>query len=407
MAVRQRTKSPYWWYDFWHRGRRYRGSTRHTSKLRAKEYERRLINQLETGRGPSASWPDVNELLSRYLPWLELNRTVQHADRSRRAIKNVLDRMRGVRTADDIRPSKIEEFKRRRLTEVSSSTVNLELRHLKAFLKRCVKQGWLPHVPVEIEQVRTPGRGRVIFLSENEINPFLDKLNPWGRDAARFILLTGLRLEEARFLEWQDVDLEAGELWVRNKPELGFSSKNGKERVVALPPRVGGRAPGEAEQVRLGAPRRKRWSAEQVDLPWCPGCGRAKGRPREENYSSRLEAHVRQSLSHERGGHSDRQRPHGALEHHHDRDLSAHRPEAPTRGGGQTKAARAERGRREGNSISTIGLAVGIPLGFTTSPRRSPSPTVHGTNWSEEPGRPVRRFPELPSLATKSVAERR
>ena len=238
MAVRQRPKSPHWSYDFWYRGRRYRGSTRQTSRLRAKEYERRLINQLETGRDPFTSWPDVNELLSQYQAWLEVNRTAQHADRSKRAIKNFLDRIRGVRTADDIKPSKIEEFKRRRLKEVSSSTVNLELRHFKAFLKRCAKQGWLPHVPVEIEQVRTPGRGRVVFLSENEINPFLDKLNPWARDAARFILLTGLRLDEARFLEWTDVDLEAGELWLRNKPELGFAPKNGKERAVALPPEL-------------------------------------------------------------------------------------------------------------------------------------------------------------------------
>jgi len=52
------------------------------------------------------------------------------------------------------------------------------------------------------------------------------------------MLLTGLRLNEAKFLEWQDVDLSTGELWVRNKPELGFCPKGGKERVVPMPPEL-------------------------------------------------------------------------------------------------------------------------------------------------------------------------
>jgi integrase len=238
MTLRRRPTSSHWWYDFWYRGRRYRGSTRLTSKLRAHEYERRLIQELEAGRDPFFRSAPLQDLLSQYLAWLEVNRSAQHVERSRRAIGNVLKRMPRAAISDDITPSKIEDFKKRRLREVSASTVNLELRHFKAFLKRCVKQGWLNRVPVEIEKVKTPSRGRLVFLSENEIAPFLENLRPWAKDAARLILLTGLRLDEARFLEWQDIDLETGELWVRNKPELGFSPKNGKERVVALPPEL-------------------------------------------------------------------------------------------------------------------------------------------------------------------------
>jgi len=100
--------------------------------------------------------------------------------------------MRNVKTADDITPSKIENFKKRRLREVSPFTVNLELRHFKAFLKRCVKQGWLTSMLVMIEQVKTPGRGRLVFLSESEATLFLANLRTWARKAARLILLSWL-----------------------------------------------------------------------------------------------------------------------------------------------------------------------------------------------------------------------
>jgi integrase len=197
-----------------------------------------LIQELEAGRNPFFRSAPLQDLLSQYLAWLEVNRSAQHGERSKRAIGNVLKRMPRAAISDDINPSKIEDFKKRRLREVSASTVNLELRHFKAFLKRCVKQGWLNRVPVEIEKVKTPSRGRLVFLSETEIEPFLNELKPWSREAARLMLLTGLRLDEARFLEWQDIDIETGELCLRNKPELGFSPKNGKERVVALPPEL-------------------------------------------------------------------------------------------------------------------------------------------------------------------------
>lgn len=156
-------------------------------------------------------------------------------DRSRRALKNIVARLRGVKTIEQITPAKIQHLKAQRLREVAPNTVNLELRCLRAFLKRCVKQGWIQQSPVEVEMVKgTPGK--LVFLTDDEINPFLDYLPTWASQAARLLILTGLRLDEARFLQWTDVDLDSGELSVRRKPELGFSPKRKKERTVPIPP---------------------------------------------------------------------------------------------------------------------------------------------------------------------------
>jgi len=236
MAVRQRTKSPYWHYDFWYRARRYKGSTKQTSKVRAQEYESRLRYQVEHGEDPYLRSPLLEDLRTKYLGWLETNRAPKHLSRTRQAIDNVLGGMKNVRAAEDVTTTKVEDYKKRRLREVSPFTVNLELRHFKSFLRRCIKQGWLAALPVVIEGVKTPRQGRIIFLRDNEVVPFLDNLRPWARHAAEFFLQTGLRLNEGRFLEWEDLDLDVGELWVRNKPALGFSAKGGKERLVPLPP---------------------------------------------------------------------------------------------------------------------------------------------------------------------------
>ncbi|NQT83914.1 hypothetical protein HQ563_12875 [bacterium] len=88
-----------------------------------------------------------------------------------------MNRMRNVKTADDVTPSKIEDFKKRRLREVSPFTVNLELRHFKAFLKRCVKQGWLTSMPVMIERVKTSGAGKACFPFRKRSNPL--PCEPW------------------------------------------------------------------------------------------------------------------------------------------------------------------------------------------------------------------------------------
>jgi len=238
MTVRKSSASPFWYFDFWFKKRRYKGTTKQKSKSKAQDCERRLIYQLEHGRDPFRASPLIRELVPQYLSWLEgNNKTRQHVDRSRRALKNIVARLRGVKTLEEITPAKIQHFKAQRLREVAPNTVNLELRCLRAFFKRCVKQGWIQQSPVEVEMVEgTPGK--LIFLSDDEINPLLDHLPTWASEAARFLILTGLRLDEARYLQWTDLDLDSGELSVRRKPELGFSPKRKKERTVPIPPEL-------------------------------------------------------------------------------------------------------------------------------------------------------------------------
>jgi len=251
MHVRKKPGCKYYYAEFWGNGRWVSKSTRCTKKPLALEVARRLYEKsLRQEHGiPMAPRLSLDELLDRYLVWLKAERSERTALRAQRAVRNVLDRL-NVRSPNEVSPEKLTEFKRQRLSEakaltcrrgqkkVSHFTLGIELRHFKAFLRRCVKQGWLARMPCDIEVPKLPTKGRAVFLSDGEVEAFLAKLPPWAWWGAYAILNTGLRIEEAMFLEWPDIDLEAGLLWVVNKPQAGFHLKDKDERSIPVSPEL-------------------------------------------------------------------------------------------------------------------------------------------------------------------------
>jgi len=72
--------------------------------------------------------------------------------------------------------------------------------------------------------------------SPEELNAFFASIKD-ERLCLTFELLlkTGLREQEGMYLYWSNVDLKAGVLRVRSKPELGFTIKDSEERDIPIP----------------------------------------------------------------------------------------------------------------------------------------------------------------------------
>jgi integrase len=166
-------------------------------------------------------------------------------ERMRNAIGNVLDEIRVTRI-EEITEKKVAEYKSRRLSgeirkrqtpsrRASAFTYNTEVACLRAFLSWCKRERFLRVIP-NIPRAETGRKGKTVILTESEVGPLLANLRPHEAWAAFLIVNSGLRLGEMQFLEWSDVDLERGVLYVRRKPELGFSPKGGKERDVPIAP---------------------------------------------------------------------------------------------------------------------------------------------------------------------------
>ena len=250
MRVRKLPKRHAYYVEFYHAGKWLRRSCKTGNKPLALKVARRIYDEVVAGRFGVASgrrYP-VAELLDKYLTLCETGGLTRRTIvRARQAIQNVLAGL-NLERADQITTPKLQDYVGRRLSgavrtrknrkprKASPFTINAELTHLKAFLRACVRQHWLPRVPCEFRMLRTATKGRVVYLAESDIGPFLGKLEPWARWAGYVILQTGLRCEEMMFLQWEDVALDAAILWVVNKPHLDYRPKGGRERSVPLSP---------------------------------------------------------------------------------------------------------------------------------------------------------------------------
>jgi integrase len=74
-----------------------------------------------------------------------------------------------------------------------------------------------------------------IYTAE-ELGVFFDSLNDeYHRAVFEVLLKTGLRMQEAMFLEWNNINFSRGTITVRTKDDLGFDIKDKAERTLPIP----------------------------------------------------------------------------------------------------------------------------------------------------------------------------
>jgi len=113
------------------------------------------------------------------------------------------------------------------------NTVNQKLAVLSVFINWAFERGKIVNKP-KIKLLRTSKVKMARSLNEIEIADVL----LYSRDfyklelVIRIALMTGLRREELRFLQWSDIDLDRGIVYVRSKP--GFTPKSHSERAIPI-----------------------------------------------------------------------------------------------------------------------------------------------------------------------------
>ncbi len=127
----------------------------------------------------------------------------------------------------DITLRNVDQFKAKRLTEVNSTSVNIELRTLRSALHQAKKWGLISEVPITGKNLlKVPSD--TIALSESEVKQLLDSIQePWLRSIVLVAVYTGLRRNELCRLTWSDFDESRGLLTVHE-------SKAGKARCIPL-----------------------------------------------------------------------------------------------------------------------------------------------------------------------------
>lgn len=128
-------------------------------------------------------------------------------------------------------PKLIEDFKLARLREVKPTSVNIELRHLRAMFQIAVTWRNLKKNPFSaVKQIKIKNSNLPKFFSKEQVNVLLDSL-PEGdfKNLIQFYLYTGLRRVEALNLTWKDIDVDKKKITIRE-------AKSGESRIIPINP---------------------------------------------------------------------------------------------------------------------------------------------------------------------------
>jgi integrase len=129
----------------------------------------------------------------------------------------------------DIKPEIAHRFANARKAEgVGSAIINRSLAALRRMLNLAHMQGRITHVP-HIELLSEPP-ARKGFLKREKFEELLGVLPSHLRPLITAFYYCGMRLEEAKGIEWPAVDLERGVMRL-----AGEDTKNSEPRVVPLP----------------------------------------------------------------------------------------------------------------------------------------------------------------------------
>jgi integrase len=203
-------------------------STRLTDEASAREFMSRFV--------PSNGKLTSPQRLSDFMPpFLEYSIT-NHAPATTSRFKFAYDsfiKIIGDRALTEYRPFDIEAYKSRRAKSVLPTSVNVDLRMLKAMFSVAVKWDLLEKSPFKgVRLMRIPEQ-RPMFFTREQFSQFLAAIDrEWLRNLVLFAVNTGLRRSELVNLRWEDIDLIAKLVVVRNRE--GFSTKSRRERTVPL-----------------------------------------------------------------------------------------------------------------------------------------------------------------------------
>jgi len=225
MSLYKRKDSSVYWVKLHHSGKIIQRSTGTTDKVKAQEYHDRLKASLweqeRLGVKSRYSWQQAAGR------WIEetSHKATHHQDVAKlKWLHSIL----GGLMLDEITLDVIARIKESRLKDVGKSTTNRYLALVRAILKRAVDEwDWLEKAPKV--KLFKESEGRIRFITPEQVQALLRELPAHQRDMVLFALQTGLRQSNVVNLEWLQVNLEQGHMWVN-----AAQSKNRKPIAVPL-----------------------------------------------------------------------------------------------------------------------------------------------------------------------------
>jgi len=216
--------------DFRLDGKRCRISTRTSDRKQAELILKRIEVDIANGTFGYETHRqremNLSGFIDNYLQYSKANKAFNTYLLDRHSLRSFRTFVGDVRL-DRITTEDIESYKVKRSSEVKPTSLNIEIRHLKAAFETAVRWGRNQKNPFQgIRQIKIKDSNFRKYIEKEDVRVLLEII-PEGRfkDLVTFYLYTGSRRNEALNLKWDDIDLERGEVTFRK-------TKSGNSRIV-------------------------------------------------------------------------------------------------------------------------------------------------------------------------------
>lgn len=225
-----------WWAQFSQDGKQQKKSLKTSSKKQARTLAIQLEAELLSGSYKKAVTPcAIREAADAYLLHL---RTENRAEATLVRYGSELDRFeafargRGVSRLSQVTIRLVEQYRAERAEQIKPRTLHHETVLVKQLVNYAVSRDLLGENPLKNLKVRKPRSAPRPTYTPEQVEDILEAAREPYRSLFELLAFTGLRIGEAKFLTWRDVDLAGGWLHVRAKD--GWKPKTGRDRKLPL-----------------------------------------------------------------------------------------------------------------------------------------------------------------------------
>jgi integrase len=251
MSLYRPSNSPHWWTRFRLNGTEVRLSTGTANRREAEEFETlartRAWRRARLGEKPPLAWRDAAKR------WLAETRKRSKARDV--IILNWFHRHLSTYDVQEITREVVQNLREKKAAETSEATADRYMALLRAILNKCVTD-WEPLDSAPRVPMYRPAVGEPRWLTHAEFSRLAQELPEHLKGAAKFAVLTGLRMRAMLSLTWKQIDLEKQRAWV-----AGSEMKAG--RSLGIPLTL------EAIQVLKALPRNGvyvfQWHGKRID----------------------------------------------------------------------------------------------------------------------------------------------
>lgn len=169
--------------------------------------------------------PKIIAVTSEFYAYYKNNRLESTYEDCLKSFKHLLKHI-GNHRFTDLSPAVIEEYKSRRLEDVSKRTINKELSYLSSFLKWCVRNNHCNPITFKIEKFEKVKSPKPEVPSPEVVQTIISKVEKEYRPILLLLYDGGLRRTEALTLTAERINLDTRLMLVKGKGE--------KERMVPI-----------------------------------------------------------------------------------------------------------------------------------------------------------------------------